>query len=209
MRFFLHNFATNTEVIEDLTPTEVVTALSTRWLQRFNGRPVEPVTVMAGPRPMPKGAIFISYCATDASGCPSPDERRAIALRDALDKLGMDVWFDKEQLLGGDEFERKIQRYINTCSLFMPLISQTTESRDGGFFRKEWSWALAKLPEFTGSDRQFIYPVVLDQLNPYDAKVPDGFKRFQFAYMLGSDPEPQLLNHIHWLYQRAHPENAA
>jgi hypothetical protein len=204
--FFLNHFATNTEVIENLTPIEVVAELSSRWQQRFGGSPIETVTITSGPRPMPKGAIFISYCATDSSGRPSPDGPRAVALRDALEKLSMDVWFDKDQLQGGDEFERKIQRYINTCSIFMPLISGTTESRDDGFFRKEWNWALARLQEFTGSDRQFVYPIVLDKLNPYEAKVPDGFKRFQFATMLGPGPDAQLVNHIHWLYQRARPE---
>lgn len=212
MRFFLQNFASNTEVIEDLSACEVVQELLERWQERFGGQTVESVVshgVFQEPVPMPKGAIFISYCATDASGRPSLDGPRAMALRDALESRGVDVWFDKDQLQGGDEFERKIQRYINTCSIFMPLISNTTESRDDGFFRKEWNWALGKLQEFTGSDRQFVYPVVLDQLNPYEAKVPDGFKRFQFASMPGSTPDAQLINHIQWLYQRARPEAPA
>jgi two-component sensor histidine kinase len=63
------------------------------------------------------------------------DGKVAMAIKEALESRGIEVWVDKDQLQGGDEFERRIQRYVNTCSLFMPLISETTESRDDGFFR--------------------------------------------------------------------------
>ncbi|MGI8743889.1 MAG: toll/interleukin-1 receptor domain-containing protein [Bryobacteraceae bacterium] len=207
MRFFLHNFATNTEVVEDLDPVELVMELSKRWLERFGNQDIEPVTApAAGPRAMPKNAVFISYCATDSSGRPSRDGQIAAAIRDALEARGIDVWFDKDQLQGGDEFERRIKRYVETCSLFMPLISETTQSRDDGFFRKEWNWALSKLSEFTGSDRQFLFPMVIDEINPYKAKVPEEFKRFQFTPILGSTPDPQFLNRVQWLYEKARTE---
>jgi hypothetical protein len=206
MRLFLLDFTKNTELVESLDPVELIRELSARWHERFGNQEVAPVAATpAGAKPMPKNAVFISYCATDASGQPARDGQVALAIREALEARGIDVWLDKDQLQGGDEFERKIKRYIDTCSLFMPLISQTTQSRDDGFFRKEWNWALSKLLDFTGSDRQFIFPVVIDDVNPYRAKVPEEFKRFQFTPVFGTAPDAQFLNRIQWLYEKICP----
>jgi len=203
LRFFLRNFATNTELVDDIDPVSFVTELSRRWQERFGNQPVVAQPAPAAPKPMPKNAVFISYCATDASGQPARDARVAAAIRDALEARGIDVWLDRDQLLGGDEYERKIERYINTCSLFMPLISATTESREDGFFRKEWGLALRKLPDFTGSGRQFIFPVVIDEVNPYHAKVPDEFKRVQFTSVADPRQDTQFLNRVEWLYAKS------
>jgi hypothetical protein len=204
LRFFLRSFATNTELVEGMSPVSFVSELATRWQERFGNQPVASVPPAANAtRPMPKNAVFISYCATDASGRPSRDAQVALAIRDALESRGIDVWLDRDQLLGGDEYERKIERYVNTCSLFMPLISATTESREDGFFRKEWSWALRKLPDFTGSGRQFLFPVVIDEVNPYVAKVPEEFKRVQFTSVDDPSGDAQFLNRVEWLYSKS------
>lgn len=211
LRFFLRNFATNTELVDDVDPIGFVTELARRWQDRFGGQPVAqgPVEAASAPRPMPRNAVFISYCATDVAGRPSKDARVALAIREALEARGIDVWLDKDQLLGGDEYERKIERYVNTCGLFMPLISATTESREDGFFRKEWSWALRKLPDFTGSGRQFLFPVVIDDVNPYQAKVPDEFKRVQFTPVDDPTSDSQFLNRVEWLHSKSRGEARA
>jgi hypothetical protein len=206
LQVFLRSFATNTELVDGIDPVGFVTELSRRWQERFAGQAstasISTPTLEAS-RPMPKNAVFISYCATDAAGRPSRDARIALAIRESLEARGVDVWLDKDQLQGGDEYERKIERYINTCSLFMPLVSATTESREDGFFRKEWSWALRKLPDFTGSGRQFLFPVVIDDVNPYQAKVPDEFKRVQFTPVADPGSDAQFLNRVEWLYTKS------
>lgn len=201
---FLKSFATNTELVEEMKPIPFVAELSRRWSDRFGHEPVPvaPPARVTSTRAMPRNAVFISYCATDASGQVAKDAAAAMAMRDALEARGIDVWLDKDQLQGGDEFERRIQRYVQTCSLFMPLISTTTESRDDGFFRKEWSWALAKLAEFTGSNREYLFPVLLDPLNPYSAKIPDEFKRVQFSSMVDCAPDPRLIDRVQGLYEK-------
>jgi hypothetical protein len=207
LRSFLTHFATNTELVEGNDPIEFVDELFTRWQERFPRQPVvsAPPPQAAAERPMRKNAIFISYCATDAAGNPARDARVALAIRDALEARGLDVWLDKDQLRGGDEYERKIERYINTCALFMPLISETTESREDGFFRKEWSWALRKLPDFTGSGRQFLFPVVIDRIDPYRAKVPDEFKRVQFTSLADPASDTEFLTRVASLYGKCRP----
>jgi hypothetical protein len=204
LSFFLRNFATNTELVEDLTPEEFVVELAERWRDRFGesgeAAPEAP-RIAARPQPMAPDAVFISYCATDAAGGPSRDAETAARLGDALARRGIDVWLDRERLEGGDEFERKIERYIDTCSLFVPLISETTEARRDGFFRKEWSWALRRLPEFTGSDRPFLVPVAIDAIDPATAQVPDAFRRIQFEALPGGAVDEALLDRLERLHR--------
>src|SRR6185437_5436918 len=63
----------------------------------------------------PSHAVFLSYASEDAE----PAERIADALRAA----GIEVWFDRNALRGGDEWDRKIRREIKDCALFVPIIS--------------------------------------------------------------------------------------
>ena len=79
----------------------------------------------------PPAAVFLSYASEDAA----PAERIATALR----SVGIEVWFDKIELRGGDVWERQIEDRIHECRLFIPLISAHTERRDEGCFRREWS----------------------------------------------------------------------
>jgi hypothetical protein len=129
---------------------------------------------------MPPGAVFISYARTQKDGDISDDAGFARRIRDTLQFLEIDVWLDESGLGSGDEYERKIQRYIRNCSIFMPIISQTTEERQEGYFRKEWYWAAQRLLEFTGTTRKFVMPIVVDDTPLETAKVPDEFRKFQW-----------------------------
>ena len=206
LRFFLRNFTINTEVIDELGPAQFVLELAERWQERFGQQEVKPVSAMpTDGRPMAQNAVFISYCRTDATGAVSRDQDVALAIRDALVARDVDVWLDQRALEGGDDYSKKIRRYINTCSVFLPIISQTTESRPDGFFRMEWGWALERLPHFTGSDRQFLFPVLLDNVDPAQAMIPDEFKRIQFTKMVSETPDAELLDRLQTLYQKARP----
>ena len=78
-------------------------------------------------------AVFLSYAREDA------DAARRIA--DALRGFGVEVWFDQNELRGGDAWDAKIRGQIKTCALFVPVISATTQSRDEAYFRLEWKLA--------------------------------------------------------------------
>ena len=56
------------------------------------------------PPVLPRPSIFISYAS----------ENRAAArlLRDALEASGLDVWYDENELGGGDAWDQKIRRQI-------------------------------------------------------------------------------------------------
>lgn len=199
--FFLRNFTTNTELIEDLGPVPFVCELSAKWLERFGKEEIAPPTWRTEPKPMPKNAVFISYCRTDASGAPSRDQKAAIAIRDALEARNIDVWFDQRALEAGNDYESKIRRYIKTCSVFMPLVSETTEARREGYFRKEWEWAVDRLSYFTGSGHELVIPVVLDKVGFSNARVPEAFKPFQYVRFVDDSPPADLLAKVERLYR--------
>ena len=75
----------------------------------------------------PTGAVFLSYASEDAAAA----QRIATALRNA----GIEVWFDKSELRGGDAWDRMIHEQIQACALFMPVISANAHARVEGYFR--------------------------------------------------------------------------
>jgi hypothetical protein len=82
----------------------------------------------------PSRAVFLSYASQDA------DAARRIC--DALRAAGIEVWFDKSELRGGDAWDTSIRKQIKTCALFLPVISHTTHDRVEGYFRLEWKLAV-------------------------------------------------------------------
>jgi hypothetical protein len=72
-------------------------------------------------------AVFLSYASQDAE----PVKRIAEALR----AVGLEVWFDQNDLVGGDAWDAKIRRQIASCALFVPVISANMQARLEGYFR--------------------------------------------------------------------------
>jgi hypothetical protein len=70
-------------------------------------------------------AVFLSYASQDAEA--------AKRICEALRQAGVEVWFDQSELRGGDACDRKIRKQIQSCALFMPSISASTQSRRAGW----------------------------------------------------------------------------
>ncbi len=117
-------------------------------------------------------AVFLSYASEDA-----PAAQR---IADALRAAGIEVWFDKSELRGGDVWERQIEDRIHDCRLFVPLISANTERRDEGYFRREWSVAVDRTRDMA-EKKTFLLPVVIDNTSQRDASVPEKFRRVQWS----------------------------
>ena len=66
----------------------------------------------------PSKAVFLSYASQDARG-------RAAYLR-GVRNAGIEVWFDQNELRGGDVWDHKIRQQIHDCALFVPIISAHT-----------------------------------------------------------------------------------
>jgi len=117
-------------------------------------------------------AVFLSYASEDA-----PAAQR---IADALRAGGVEVWFDREELRGGDTWDQKIRQQIRDCRLFVPIISAHTEARLEGYFRREWKLAVDRTDDMA-SEVAFLVPVVIDDTPNASAHVPDRFRHVQWT----------------------------
>src|SRR3954467_14341507 len=113
-------------------------------------------------------AVFLSYAREDAEAA------RRVA--DALRAFGVEVWFDQNELRGGDAWDAKVKQQIRTCALFMPVVSGRTQARAEGYFRREWKLAVERTHDMAAGIA-FIVPVVIDATTESEAAVPEEFMR--------------------------------
>src|SRR5476651_536729 len=128
-------------------------------------------------------AVFLSYASQDAPAV----ERIAGALRET----GVEVWFDQNELVGGDAWDQKIRRQIKECALFVPVISANTNARAEGYFRLEWKLAVDR-SHLMADDAPFLFPVVIDDTSDAAARVPDKFRDVQWTRLNVKDTPETL-----------------
>ena len=154
-----------------------VDELHKRWMARQAPARVlpfgaQPQRIAPPAREMPDNAIFISYAREDLDAVQR--------LRASLAEAGLTVWFDLDRLEAGDDFDRKIQRNIARCAYFIPVVSATTQRRQEGYFRREWSYAIDRARNMADG-ALFILPVSIDDTDGGQALVPDKFKALHFT----------------------------
>ena len=132
---------------------------------------------------MPRVSVFLSYA--------SENREAARLLRDALASHGLDVWYDENELLGGDAWDQKIRRQIRECTYFMPVISAQTEARREGYFRREWRLAVDRSHDMA-DDAMFLIPVAIDATPEIGARVPERFTSVQWLRCPGGASTPAL-----------------
>jgi tetratricopeptide (TPR) repeat protein len=125
-----------------------------------------------------QGAVFLSYASQDAEAA----KRICEALRGA----GIEVWFDQSQLRGGDAWDQSIRKQIKECALFMPVISENTNTRLEGYFRREWKQAVERTHDMD-DDLPFLMPVVIDGTFDAGARVPEKFRQKQWTRLPGGE----------------------
>src|SRR5215469_9863428 len=138
-------------------------------------------------------AVFLSYASEDA-----PAAQR---IADALRAAAIEVWFDREELRGGDAWDQKIRQQIRDCRLFMPIISAHSEARLEGYFRREWKLAVDRTDDMA-SEVAFLVPVVVDDTPNATAHVPERFRHVQWTRLLGGEPTPAFIGLISKLAAR-------
>ena len=137
----------------------------------------------AAPPLLPRPSVFISYA--------SEDRAAARVLRDALAATGLEVWYDENELGGGDAWDQKIRRQIRDCDYFLPMISAATEARKEGYFRREWRLASERTLDMA-DDVMFLVPVVIDGTSESGARVPDKFLAVQWLRLPAGHSTPAL-----------------
>ena len=121
-------------------------------------------------------SIFLSYA--------SEDTEAARRVCEALRAEGLEVWFDKSELRGGDAWDASIRSQIKECALFLPVISANTQRRTEGYFRLEWRLAEQR-SHLMAKSRPFIVPVAVDDTPEAGAQVPDAFLEVQWSRLPG------------------------
>ena len=100
----------------------------------------------AAPTPL----VFICYA--------GPDAERAIALRDALARVGHNPWCDKIDLVPGDCWDDAIAQALAGAGVVVVLISRAGRAHDGWYAREEIARAIAHARK----NGKRIIPVELD-----------------------------------------------
>jgi TIR domain-containing protein len=132
--------------------------------------------------PLPP-SIFLSYASEDRSAASS--------IRDAMTAAGLVVWYDENELGGGDAWDKKIRRQIRECDFFMAVISAQTEARHEGYFRREWRLAVERALDMA-DDHTFLLPVVIDGTDQSTARVPERFLDVQWLKVPKGQPNTAL-----------------
>lgn len=131
--------------------------------------------------------MFISYARDDIAAA----QRTAEALR----SNGVEVWFDLNELRGGDAWDQKIRKQIKACTLFLPIISARTQERSEGYFRLEWKLAVERT-HLMAEGVPFLVPLVVDETSDSGAVVPPEFLRVQWMRLQGGLPSQQFVEHV-------------
>jgi TolB-like protein len=139
------------------------------------------------PASTPTGAVFLSYASQDAEA--------AQKICDALRGAGVEVWFDKSELRGGDAWDRRIREQIHDCRLFIPVISANSERRDEGYFRREWALAADRTRDMAHK-KAFLVPVVIDGTPERGSSVPDKFHELQWTRLPGGETPPAFVERV-------------
>jgi len=198
---FLRHFSRGTKVYTAGNAIEFVNELHQRWTGRDH-RTDEPPGVATAENPDVPGAIFLSYA--------SEDRKAAENIKNALELAGMDVFFDRDDLKGGDLFEARIRRSLRQCALFIPVISRSTLTSSRRFFRKEWNLALeeAQMAPFSDQD-EFLMPVVIDDTQPHAPGIPERFSATQWHSLPDGRPSPEFVARAQGLYRRYQKSHAS
>jgi TolB-like protein/Tfp pilus assembly protein PilF len=156
----------------------------------------------------PSRAVFLSYASQDAE----PAQK----ICDALRAAGIEVWFDKSELRGGDAWDQSIRRQIKNCALLIPVVSHYTHERAEGYFRLEWKLAVDR-SHLIMANKAFLVPVSIDDTGDDDENVPDKFREVQWTRLPGGETPPAFVERIQRLLsgeaapalERARPLGAA
>lgn len=94
------------------------------------------------------------------------NKAQAMALHRRLAQQGIRTWIDKENLRGGEQWNRHIERAIKTVDYVLVLQSQALENKLEGYVNKEIKLALDRQLSFRSS--RFIIPLKIDVCEPLE-----------------------------------------
>jgi hypothetical protein len=129
----------------------------------------------------PSAIVFFSY------GRPDLDAVRTIV--GMVNSTGLHSWFDKQDLMGGQDWQHEIRTRIRAAKVFVVCLSSRVVNRKG-FFHTEMRYALDEanaLPK----GAVFAIPVRLD-----NCEIPEDLQRYHALDLFESDGTENLLKSL-------------
>ncbi|MEL7498344.1 MAG: toll/interleukin-1 receptor domain-containing protein [Planctomycetota bacterium] len=141
-------------------------------------------------------SVFLSYSSNDLAA--------ASLLKDGLEGYGLNVWFDKTNLKNGTDFERALKQGVQSCAVFVSVISESTESAIESYFHKERLWAARRSESFSDNDRgDFYHPVVIDDRELSDIiREPEAFATAHRTRLPGGEVTPDFALRIRSIVEK-------
>jgi hypothetical protein len=142
--------------------------------------------------------VFISYASEDLTA--------AASINSALNRAGVDTFFDKEGLVAGENWATKLRNKIEQCALFVVVISQNVLT--DGYFRKEWNMALDVFESSTAfhsrdPDDVFLVPIAIDGTSAQDPRIPEVFAKVQWSRLPAGKVSGEFVTRLKHVYRRA------
>jgi TIR domain/SIR2-like domain len=151
---------TNQLCLIPISPRKFIAELARRWREQHPQSPDDDSIIRDAYRHAHRapGCIFVSYA--------SPDLKIACYVVKQLQDRSLLVWFDKQQLLPGQDREAELSDIIeNTCGIFLSLISDNSASRLVGLNIKERNLAIERREQFADT-AVFYIPMRIDEGEP-------------------------------------------
>ena len=193
---FLRHFSTRTKIYQGGGAQEFLDELHRRWTERLKSAPPQlpgkerEMTTASYVRP---GAIFLSYA--------NEDRAAASRISQALEATGLEVFFDKDDLWVGEEWEPKLIRSIRESSLFIAVISKNTlPTPQRRYYRREWTQA-GKEAEGKAGPECFIIPVIIDETTLDEVAPPAAFN-VQYKVLIDGQTDDDFIKRIKDLYRK-------
>ena len=131
--------------------------------------------------------IFLSYT--------HKDEEKVLVLYKRLIEAGYNPWIDSKGILGGEDWEKVIEREIENAALFLPCLTNNSINHRG-VVQKEIKFAL-KVWEQKLEDDIYLISVRLE-----DCPIPGSLRKFHCINLFKEDGFQRLINSIEAAFDR-------
>jgi hypothetical protein len=177
-----------------IPPREFIAELARRWRDRNPKNPDDIALMKQAHRLAHRapGCIFVSYA--------SPDLPIAEYIVKQLQDKGLLVWFDKQQLLPGQDWEAEFSEVVeNTCGIFLSLISDTSAQRLTAYNILERNLASKRRDRFADSE-VFYIPLRIDEGEPLiPGNEPRAIKKIQALRKPGGHLDADFIEYLRQL----------
>jgi hypothetical protein len=153
--------------------------------RRFEDATDDPGVPVARPQ---VARVFMSYA--------SEDREKASTVREALRAAGFDVWFDRDSLEPGDQWDSTIESALGESDYFVVLNSRSLQQKPFSYVNKEINLAFER-QRLARRGIRYIFPALVD-----DAPLLPELSGLQAVSLSNADGLKQLVSSINRDVQR-------